>query len=299
MNSFDVINNFQYTDINSLKTFIIDFLNVRIDWLNGQAVYFELMKDYKKQNRSFNFINSLEFLKEYLTNINFEIGNNISDRSIIYIPERYINLLKKDKIHGLFYLWYIISSVMIDYFKVISDSQSLIKQRILSETEMNDIFKLTALHMTSKIYPLTENYYPIIYGARVFLNKKETINEDLDNCLEDILNLFNELETFSMQDLKNHIHDEKYVTSYLQNEQYNFTRDIEYCKKLNGLYKNFFTVHTTMCIGINRHHHLFRSEGMHQYIIYNKNIYFFGTEEFFQRKNDFYQELKKNTVYKV
>ena len=299
MSNLDIIDKFKYTDIDSLKTFAIDFLNGQIDWLNGQAVYFELTKDYKKQNRSFNFINSLEFLKNYLININIKIGNNISDRSNIYIPERYIDLLKVDKVHGLFYFWYIISSVMIDYFKIIGDSQSLVKQRMLSEIELNDIFKLTALHMTSRIYPLTENYYPIIYGARVFLNKKETINEELDNCLEDILNLFNEVKTFSIQDLKNHIHDEKYTTSYFQNEQYNLTRNIEYCKKMNGLYKNFFTVHTTMCIGINRHHHLFRSEGLHQYIIYDKDIYFFGTEEFSQKKKEFYQELKNNTIYRV
>jgi hypothetical protein len=45
MSNLDIIDKFKYTDIDSLRTFAIDFLSGQIDWLNGQAVYFELTKD--------------------------------------------------------------------------------------------------------------------------------------------------------------------------------------------------------------------------------------------------------------
>ena len=291
MSSFDIINNFQYTDINSLKTFAIDFLNTQTDWLTGQAIYYELSKEYKKQNSTINFIKSLNFIKDYLNDINFEVGNNISDRSTVYIPEKYIKLLKKDKVYGLFYFWYITSSVLVDYYKVLSDSTNACKQH-LAESDLNNLFKLATLHMTLRIYPLTENYYPIIFGQRVFISKLENINEELDNIMEDLLTLFNEVKTFSIQDLKEHIHDEKYATYFIHDEQFHLNPNN------TDLYKNFFQINTTKCIGINRHHHLFCSEGTHQYIIYNGNIYFFGTKEFDDAKTIYYKKLV-NKTYKV
>ena len=293
MSHFEIINNYQYIDINSLKEFASQFLNARIDELTGQAVYHELMNEHKKQNRSCSFINSLSFMKSYLENIDFKIDNEVSNRSTIYIPEKYINMLKDDKLHGLFYFWYIISATLIDYFKILSDASNINRKDEFTEAEINELFKLNALHMTNKVYPFTDNFYPIIFGMRAFMNKRYLLEDEPNNIMEDLLNLFNEVRTFSIQDLKNYIHDEKYATSFLHDEQYNITRYSK-CR----IDKNFFQIHTTGCIGLNRHHSLFYSEGTHQYLIYNKNIYFFGTKEYKLAKENYYRELK-NKTYKV